>query len=516
MYIQPNSDLYLLHNVPLDNTYDHTIYFTSQTAQSNYFQSNRKYALGALSYQRVNKGVARVGILADNLYDVNYLMFRNTAFGTKWFYAFVTKVEYVNNKCTDVYYEIDVLQTWHFDYTMDECYIMRNHTVTDAIGEHIEPEPFALGEYVFNNYSVLYPMTTMCVVIGIVDTSGVTSGNVYDRVYSGADLYVYYASDVEGINNKVNQYVQKPDAIICMYMLPEILVGSVPDDHKIPSKSIGFIHTVLIQKINGTEDLGGYTPKNKKLYTYPYNFLHIDNANGQDITLRYEFFKDSAPNVELSGCITQPVKVVLRPINYKGSWKGNIESIPTLNSESLTMENYPLCSWNIDAYQAWVSQNMVSMGFEGARGIGSAIGSLLNFDIGGAVSSILGSATSIMEQNYNASIQADIMKGSVTSGNVNVSTGKQQFYYGRCSINQNDARRVDDFFTRFGYAIGRVDVPNRNSRPHWNYIKTAGCTVTGSVPADDMKKICSLYDNGITFWNVPSEIGNYSLDNSPT
>lgn len=516
MYIQPNSDLYLLHNVPLDNTYDHTIYFTSQSAQSNYFQSNRKYALGALSYQRVNKGVARVGILADNLYDINYLMFRNTAFGTKWFYAFVTKVEYVNNKCTDVYYEIDVLQTWHFDYTMDECYIMRNHTVTDAIGEHIEPEPFSLGEYVFNNYNVVYPMTTMCAVLGIVDTAGTTSGNLYDGVYGGADLWVYYVSDVEGINNKVNEYVQKPDAIICMYILPLILLGEMPQDHKIPSSNRARLSVFQLGSLNGNEALNGYVPKNKKLYSYPYNFIHIDNASGQDLTLRYEYFQDGVAKVEISGCITQPVKVILRPLYYKGSWEGNTESHPTLNTESLGMENYPLCSWNIDAYQAWVSQNMVSMGMEGARGIGNAIGSLMNLDIGGAVTSILGSATSVMEQNYNASIQADMMKGSVSSGSVNVATMRQQFYWGRCSINKNDARRVDDFFTRFGYAVGRVDVPNRNSRPHWNYIKTAGCTVTGSVPADDMKKICSLYDNGITFWNVPSEIGNYSLDNSPT
>ena len=30
MYIQPNSDLYLLNNVPLDDTYDHTLYTTKQ------------------------------------------------------------------------------------------------------------------------------------------------------------------------------------------------------------------------------------------------------------------------------------------------------------------------------------------------------------------------------------------------------------------------------------------------------------------------------------------------------
>lgn len=73
---------------------------------------------------------------------------------------------------------------------------------------------------------------------------------------------------------------------------------------------------------------------------------------------------------------------------------------------------------------------------------------------------------------------------------------------------------IDDYFTMFGYAIKRVKVPNRNSRPHWNYVKTIGCTLTGSIPSDDMKKICNIYNNGITFWKNGSEIGHYELDNT--
>lgn len=76
------------------------------------------------------------------------------------------------------------------------------------------------------------------------------------------------------------------------------------------------------------------------------------------------------------------------------------------------------------------------------------------------------------------------------------------------------ARMIDDFFTMFGYVTKRNKIPNRNVRPHWTYTKTMGCTVTGSVPAPDMNKICSIYDNGITFWKKGSEVGNYSLDNT--
>lgn len=184
MYIQPTTNIKLLKDVPLDTTYDHTIYFASKTAQYNYFVGLQKYNLTNYTYQRVKKGVARVGIKADNLYDCNYMMFQNTAYGTKWFYAFITAVEFVNNECAEIYFELDVMQTWFFDCEPDYCFIEREHTETDGIGEHIEPETVATGEYVMNNYSPIKYMTDMVVCIAIVDTNNATDGTLYDGIYA--------------------------------------------------------------------------------------------------------------------------------------------------------------------------------------------------------------------------------------------------------------------------------------------------------------------------------------------
>ena len=77
------------------------------------------------------------------------------------------------------------------------------------------------------------------------------------------------------------------------------------------------------------------------------------------------------------------------------------------------------------------------------------------------------------------------------------------------------ARIIDDYFNRYGYATNQMKRPNRNSRPHWNYVKTQNATFKGSVPSDDMKKIQDIYDSGITFWKNGSEVANYTLDNRP-
>src|SRR5699024_299081 len=89
-----------------------------------------------------------------------------------------------------------------------------------------------------------------------------------------------------------------------------------------------------------------------------------------------------------------------------------------------------------------------------------------------------------------------------------------QFYYAH--IRREFAEIIDNYFNVYGYATHLVKVPNRDVRPHWNYVKTVNVSLTGSVPADDMAKLRSIYDNGVTFWKNGDEVGNYALDNSPT
>lgn len=518
MYIQPTTNIRLLKDVPLDTSYDHTIYFESATAQYNYFIGLQKYNLTNYTYQRVKRGVARVGIKADNMYDCNYMMFQNTAYGNKWFYAFITAVEFVNNECAEIYFELDVMQTWLFDCEPDYCFVEREHSLTDNIGEHIEPETVATGEYVFNDYQPIISMTDMAVCIAIVDTNDVTDGTLYDGIYGSAQLWVYDSTDVKSINGKVNEYVQKPNAIIGMYMLPKLFIGDdIPDTHRLSYGQGAITNDVKLQPVTTNDTLDGYKPKNKKLYTYPYNFYHVDNASGNELSLRYEFFEERTPVVEISGTVTQPVVAILRPCSYKGvAGYSSLGGYTTLNTESLQLNNYPMCSWNVDAYQAWVAQNSVPIALNG-------VGSLIQLGVAGTYSNVpnavlmsgnIGQVSGIMSQFYQASIGADISKGNLNNGGGNVANHKQQFYGGRCSVCKEYARMIDEYFTMFGYAVHRVKKPNRSSRPHWNYVKTVGAIVTGSVPADDMRKICGIYDNGITFWKKGSEVGQYNLDNT--
>ena len=89
------------------------------------------------------------------------------------------------------------------------------------------------------------------------------------------------------------------------------------------------------------------------------------------------------------------------------------------------------------------------------------------------------------------------------------------FVFYRMALRANDARIIDDYFSMFGYAINKIQVPNITARPEWTYIKTRDCCIACNAPADDVNKICNIFNSGITWWKKAEHVGDYSQDNSP-
>lgn len=180
-YIAPNSDVIILKGVPLDSDYNHTVKQVSLIAQYNSFLRYSEYVLDTHSYQRHGKGRIRVGILADNLYGCNYLMFRNTSFGDKWFYCFIDDVEYINDNASEIIYTIDVMQTWYFDYQIDDCFVEREHSSTDVIGDNIVEENLQIGDYYITQQKQVLSGLTLC---GIVLNRPLPTSNMRVIIYN--------------------------------------------------------------------------------------------------------------------------------------------------------------------------------------------------------------------------------------------------------------------------------------------------------------------------------------------
>lgn len=513
MYIQPNSTIKLLRNVPIDPNQTDTLYFDSTTSQYNYFVNKSVMTFENNTYQRVNKGACRLNVLSDKVYDVNYMMFKNTNYSGKWFYAFVDEVEYINDNTTEIKFTIDPIQSWFFEYESDECFVERETTPTDDIGEHIEPEKLGVGEYVINGtYEAIgTTFSDQCIIIAWNDPDE-TYVNMHDGVMTACKLLAYDTT-ISGINevkNFIDSQSAHPDSIINIYMCPKALIGEINSTHVISYGSSGTSITAYMNAISTNDTLDGYLPKNNKMYTYPYSFYHVDAPSGQSLITRYEFFKDLKPCFTISGNITTPVELVCIPSQYKGSKpKSELTSPEEYRPERLSIKGIPICNWSVDYYSNWLAQNSVPMLVNSASTLGIAVATE-NPMIGAmAVTNI----AHTLSDFYRASIQADITKGSFNTGSNDYSNNRDYFKGSRMSVSHQIAKRIDDFFTCFGYNVGVVKKPNRYQRTRFTYVKTIGCNISGSLPSSDAKYIADCYDRGIRFWADHINVCDYTKAN---
>lgn len=122
---KPDGVIYLLKNVHLDNTYEHTIKFKNQAEQITYFTSKIKHTYQYTSYIR-KKDTLRVDFLLDDIDDVNYVMYRASD-RSRWYFSFVTQKVYKSERCTELVVDLDVMQTYQFDYDLKPSFVERCH-----------------------------------------------------------------------------------------------------------------------------------------------------------------------------------------------------------------------------------------------------------------------------------------------------------------------------------------------------------------------------------------------------
>ena len=204
MYVEPNSTVYLMKNVPLDPSYQHTVLFSSKEQQANAFLG---FTTGDLtfvnqSYQRHGRGYIKIATNVGNVLNCNYMMFRNynseTMSYDRWFYAFVTDVEYVNEATTLIRYEIDIMQTWLFDYSLDPVFVEREHSSTDVAGDNLIDDRLERGEYVFRDFLPTNKLNAYGIVIYSTydpTTSEDVTGGFYGNLYSAAKPFWFDTAD---------------------------------------------------------------------------------------------------------------------------------------------------------------------------------------------------------------------------------------------------------------------------------------------------------------------------------
>ena len=571
-YIEPNSTIILLGGVPFDPSYEDTMFFATPEDQYNYFAVDnnglRRTVLEDYSYSRNSRNSIKVELPIISTYGVNYMMYRNTSFENKWFFAFITKVEYINNITTEIFFEIDVIQSWLFDMDFNECWIERQHTVLDRIGETLTDEGLETGEYVIQQESYVNEEPAIVVAATMrydsnddkfipaegEDMFGRGGDSVSGgKYYTGTTFVVYPLTDYAQLNADLEEFTNKNKigAIISIFMGAKAVFQRTNTTNPNSGALLDPIVTsVVTPKKSGTGAgtlgywIDDHPVRNKKLLQYPFNFLQISNMQGENLDLHYEYFTDpTSINLSRFGNKSTNPGILLWPRNYKG-YASNYE-------ECISVQSFPLCSFNNDTYKAWLAQNKgtltaawLAIGAQGGVGIGNIAAGVdyprnrkqatkAELEEGGKLISkgtkeLIGSlaaAGALLGRMYDHSTLPTTQHGS-GNGDLMYQSALNEFgVYHKC-ITKYYAEKIDTYFDMYGYKVSKCGIPQMNVRPCWTYVKTAGCSLKSKdpllgyydIPADDARAIESLFDKGIRFWKTNATFGvfGYPNNNQPT
>lgn len=569
MTISPSTDLYLL-KLPIELNDENQLTFDDATAQATYFLSLDKIGDTDFSYQRRESAI-RYPAHIDSIIQYNYVMYKNENYSSKWFYARIMNMEYINDGMTLIQIEEDAFQTWQFELNYTTCFVEREHVMDDTIGLHTIPEDIETGEYEIVDkkniplYESATPATDWCICFCVTKLPSGISGIVGDSMSMGG---VFSSLQFFAIASPIKELHPDPtvpivygelllaaravirgyevdgtvtsDAIKNVYMIPRSAVETNPLGGPTEWEALSGA-TVQLYAVNDSMATtgtpwqqkqllaGNYQPMNNKLYCWPYSYAYFSNKAGDQLVVRWEDFPTETIGTGANATTAKTInyKTVMVPstslsaklylTKYKGYNEGQSYGEKPYEY-GINFAKAPVCAWTTDYYLNWLTQNgvnqatsIVGAGVGGALGIaGAAIaGGPVGLAIAGAIAGTSMAVANAIGSQHQASVTPNNANGDVTSADV-------MFAYNRCSmslyfmsVRPEYAYMADSYFNAYGYKVNELKTPNITGRVNWNFVKTVGSAIHADIPQDSCDRINKMFDNGITFWHHPQTFRDY-------
>lgn len=533
-----DTEIILCSGIKMDRNYENVLSY-SEEQMVNLCRNNQIYNGVKYSIIQPNKTIDIACKYEDAIF-ANYMAFINPKYGNKWFFAWITSVELRNPGTTRITFQVDVFSTWYSRFTVNQAFIEREHVSDDTIGKHTIPEGLETGEYTIKDETESTDLTDVCpVVCATIDPElnnvySSYSGNRYEAlgyfIFKGSLISTYDGGDqadaIDAFINKLNEN-DKIDAVVSIFMAPKKLVGWT-NTGTWTNFTAGYTYRNALDVFEHTNPIytdydkpvyftdlskqmpttfGSYSPKNNKMYVFPYSYMNLTNNNGGNGIYRYEDFSTNTPTFELSGTIAPSCSIRAVPKNYKGRTKAY--------NDGVMGAKYPICSWVNDIYTNWLTQQAVNIGLDTAKNVGAIVGGAIT----GNVAPVLGGLTGIagtLASVYQHSLIPPQAEGNVNGGDVCASNSKTTFTLQNIQVREEMARVIDAYFSRFGYKVNEVKTPILTSRTKFNFIKVGGLDelISGNIPAVDLEEINRVFRKGVTIFHDYSTFGNYTQNNS--
>ena len=558
MNITPDTNIRLL-KCPLQLDNKNQITFSNATSQYNYFSSLPYLEVEASYYQRKDSSIYYPDIF-DNLVEYNYCMYQNSNYSNKWYYAFITDMEYISDSCTRIEIDTDVFQTWQHDLDYKQSFVVREHTNDDTIGENLVEEDLNTGEVItaatigdYTGYNITgawigvlcdYDPEIDAQVTGCLPVTGATfSTRLYlfeyavykDNIAHGALMdfihFIRYVTEKKGAD-QIRDCFMIPNLAVDTTNLREVTISYNVQFHWDINDTITWTNFKYFTPKSSTmtsrvttrpvpKPYGAftdYTPKNNKCYTWPYCFLRVTNNIGNVRDYRWEDFPDASPEFKTALTISVGMSGLLFPANYKGV-TDNVD-------EGLPLSKYPSVNWSTDAYTNWLTQQGVNipMNILGSLiGVGGSSANIISAQpqekqntkasIVGTLNNFAGEVMSEIK-NFHAAAIAPNIGANTNNGDVAFASGYNGLLYQYMRIKREQLIIVDNYFTMFGYKTNKLKVPNINGRSNWNYVETREVNILADIPERDLETIKNMFNNGITLWHTTSHFLDYSQNNT--
>lgn len=515
--ITPSTNLKLLKN-PNNLSNLNQLTFATASDQYTYFNGLTKLEVEDFTYQRKDY-VIRYKACIDDILDYNYVMYQNEAYSNKWFYAYIENMRWINDNLTEITIRTDVFQTFQFDLTYKASFVEREHVSDDTIGKNLVPEELETGDYVVNG-SDSYIFSDLVFMFNVGRWNNGT--DVVSTLVNGIPTAggFYKLTNISQVRQVIQAYVEQQgvslDDIYNVYIVPSLVTQN--DDPAVNLQWSGNDAPLYTAKtLTVPTSLDTYTPVNKKVLTYPYNYLLVTNTSGSAETFYYERFS-AAPIFSIGGTAAPGGSIICYASNYNGC--GGIPSM-------ITASKFPTLSWSGDAYTNWLTQSGVNVfghvldpvtaGYTGAGlqmllGAGSvAAGNPYGI---GTMFEGFSNVMQTMQTKYEHEVAPNSFYGNSNNGDVINASNLNGFYFYNMCIDKNAAKRIDNFFSMYGYKVNSVKVPNITGRTNWNYVKTIGANIEGLIPETYLNEIRDLFNAGITLWHTTQYFLDYSRTNT--
>ena len=393
------SNIRLLTGIPFTNDYKHTRWFDSLSQQTSYFQSrNSVYDSDKHSFTKIETTyTVNVNKNIDSLWGVNYMMFQNTEYSNKWFYAFVTKLDYINKNVTKVHFLLDVFQTWLFQMNFKPSFVVREHRPLwnsdgSPVVNTVEEDLHYGSEYdlVYTHQFIPNGGYKWLVIVSKLPLEAETNKEVTPSIVGTPQPLSYYAipfrddntvphvsmnggtgamnfsnpnevlhaiyKDEEAVNNVVSLYVTDYMGIPSTYTPQDgIVPPTITFDESDATLEAVFLQSgtdmyylMKIKEVKQFKPIYGDILDNKyqmysdvkesKLLMYPYTLTIIDDFRGNRTIIKNEYLNTSNLRLSMKGSLGTSNKTSINLPEYNRK-QSDGQKLLTSNEDALINNN---------------------------------------------------------------------------------------------------------------------------------------------------------------------------------